>query len=152
VKYAYAEGRPFALGVFGSVLGAVSRPSDATGSSTAGLLGATVAYAVGSGFELRGDFDWSVAGPGSLAADAGVRYAIPVLPSVRLFLGPEASVGGFFTSGANKTARALLQGAGFVALGVGDRLQFEVLGNLAYAAGSPSLALGGGSFRALVRF
>ena len=69
-----------------------------------------------------------------------------------LFIGPEATVGGFFAAGADRTARALLQGSGFLALGVGEHIQLEVAGNIAYAAGSPSLGLGGGVFRALVRF
>jgi hypothetical protein len=135
------------------VLGALSRPADATGSSTAALLGLSAGYALGvPGLELRADFDGSVAGPRSYAFDVGARYAFPLVPSVRLFIGPEATVGGFFAVGADKVPRALLQGAGFVALGLGERIQLEVAGNLAYAAGSPSLALGGGTFRALVRF
>jgi hypothetical protein len=154
VRHTYAEGHPFALGVFTSVLDAFSRPADATGSATSALLGATAGYAFASvpGLELRADFDGSIAGPRSITVDAGARYAIPIVPSVRLFAGPEATVGGFFANGADKTGRALLQGAGFVALGLGERIQVEVVGNVAYAAGSPSLALGGGTLRALVRF
>jgi len=45
-----------------------------------------------------------------------------------------------------------LQGAAFVALGLGTRFQLELAGSLAYAAGSPSLSLGGGTLRGLVRF
>jgi len=153
VRHAYAEGHPFALGGFVSVLGALSRPANATGSSTAALLGLSAGYALGvPGLEIRADFDGSIAGPRSYAVDAGARYAFPLVPSVRLFIGPEATVGGFFAAGADKTARALVQGAGFLALGLGEHIQLEIVGNVAYAAGSPSLALGGGTFRALVRF
>jgi hypothetical protein len=154
VKHAYAEGHPFGLGVFTSVLDAFSRPADATGSPASALVGVTAGYALASapGLEIKGDFDGSVAGPRSVAVDAGARYAIPVVPSARLFIGPEATLGAFFASGADKTARALLQGAGFVAVGLGERVQIELVGNLAYAAGSPSLALGGGSLRGIVRF
>jgi hypothetical protein len=154
VRHAYAEEHPFALGVFTSVLGAISRPSDATGSSTAALVGGTVAYAFASapGLELKADVAFSVAGPGSISADGGLRYAIPIAPSLRLFIGPEAEVGGFFASGADKIPRALLQAGAFASLGVGAHLQLEIVGDVAYAAGSPSLALGGGGFRGLVRF
>ena len=154
VRHTYAEGHSFALGVFGSALSAFSRPADATGSPTAALIGGTAAYALSGvpGLELRADFDGSIAGPRSYTIDAGARYAFPLVPSVRLFIGPEATVGAFIAAGADKTARALLQGAGFVALGIGPQLQLELVGNLAYAAGSPPLALGGGTFRALVRF
>jgi hypothetical protein len=154
VRHAYAEGHPLALGLSGTVLSAIERPSNAIGSSTAGLLGGTLGYAIAGapGLELRGDVQGSVAGPKSISFDVGARYAIPLVPSIRLFFGPEATFGGFFTSGADKTGRALIQGAAFVALGLGERVQLDVTGNIAYAAGSPSLALGGGGLRALVRF
>jgi hypothetical protein len=154
VRHAYAEGHPFAIGGFFSMLGAIQRPSNAIGSSLAGLIGASAGYALASvpGLELRGDFDGSFAGPRSISADVGARYAIPIVPSIRLFAGPEATVGGFFASGADKTPRGLLQGAAFVALGIGERVQVELVGNLAYAAGSPPLTLGGGSIRMLLRF
>jgi hypothetical protein len=154
VRHAYAEHHPIGLGVFASALGALSRPANATGSSAAALIGVTGAYAFSGvpGLELRADFDGAVAGPRSYTIDGGVRYAFPLVPSVRLFIGPEATLGAFIASGADKTARALLQGAGFVALGIGERVQVEAVGNIAYAAGSPSLALGGGSVRGLVRF
>ena len=153
-RHAYAEDHPFALGVFTRILGAIERPANARGSSTAGLLGATAAYALSGvkGLELRADLDTSLAGPSSVSADVGARYAIPLVPSVRLFFGPEALVGGFFASGADKTPRALVQGSAFVALGLGEHVQLEVSGDVAYAAGSPSLALGGGTLRGLVRF
>jgi len=154
VRHAYAEGHSFALGVLGSALSAFSRPKDATGSPTSALIGGTAAYALAGvpGLELRADFDGSIAGPRSYTVDGGARYAFALVPSVRLFIGPEATIGAFIASGADKTARALLQGAGFVALGIGPQVQLELACNLAYAAGSPSLALGGGTFRALVRF
>jgi hypothetical protein len=154
VRHAYAEGHPFALGVYSSVLGAFARPADATGSGTAALVGVTAGYALAGvpGLELRIDFDWSVAGPKSINFDGGVRYAIPLVPSLRIYVGPEAYVGGFFANGADKTPRALLQAAGFASIGVGEHVQLELVGNLAGAAGSPSLGLAGGTLRALVRF
>jgi len=154
VQHRYADEHPLGLGVSTSVLTAFSRPANATGSAASALAGIAGAYALRGvpGLEVRADVDWSFAGPGSVTVDAGARYAIPIAPSLRLFAGPEATLGAFFASGADKTARALLQGAAFVALGLGTRFQLELAGSLAYAAGSPSLSLGGGTLRGLVRF
>jgi hypothetical protein len=153
-RHPYAEGHPVALGVMVGALDAFSRPANASGSAASGLVGVTASYALPSvpGLELKGDLDWSVAGPGSVTVDAGVRYAFPLVPTASVFIGPEADVGAFFAFGADKTARALLQGAGFVAVGLGERVQVEAVGLLAYAAGSPSLSLGGGVLRGVVRF
>jgi hypothetical protein len=155
VKHAYAEGHPFALGLFGGLTNAFSRPATPVATSAAaGLVGVTGAYAItgAPGLELRADVDSSIAGPKSLAMDIGARYAIPLVPSARLYFGPEGTVGGFFATGANPVPRALLNGTAFVSLGIGERVQVEIAGNIQYAAGSPSLALGGGIARVLVRF
>ncbi len=154
VRHTYAEGHSFGLGVFTSVLSAFSRPTNAQGSPTSGLFGLSAMYAFSSapGLELRADFDWSYIGPGSLAADGGVRYAVPIAPTIRLFLGPEVDAGGFFANGADKTPRALVSGGAFASIGIGEHVQIEVAGDVSYAAGSPSLALGGGTLRGVVRF
>jgi hypothetical protein len=154
VKHAYAEGHPFTLGIGTGVLTAFERPSDATGSPTSALLGGTAGYAIDGlpGLELRADFDASVAGPKSITADVGARYAIPLVPTARVFFGPEVVVGGFFADGADKTPRALLRGAAFVAIGIGEHVQVDVAGNVAVAGGAPSLGLAGGTLRALYRF
>ncbi len=153
-RHAYAEGHPLALGVFTSVATAFSRPSDATGSPTSALAGVSGGYALAGvpGLELRADLDWSFAGPGSVTVDGGARYAVPIVPSARIFVGPEATLGGFFASGADKTPRFLAQGAAFASIGLGAYIQLELVGSVAYAAGSPSLALAGGTLRGLVRF
>jgi hypothetical protein len=154
VRHGYAENQPWALGFDGGAMGAVHRPSNAVGSSASGMLGGTVAYALGSipGLELRADGSGTIAGPKSLSLDGGARWAIPVAPTVRLFAGPEAELGTFVTFAGDKTARFLVQGAVFAALGVGEHVQIEVAGDIDYAAGSAPLVLGGGAARALVRF
>jgi hypothetical protein len=161
VRHTYAENQPFAVGLTGSFLGAFHRgavpagiSSTEVGSSAAGTLGGTGAYALARvpGLELRVDLAASIAGPKSFSVEGGARYAIPIVPSWRLFVGPEVELGTFATLGGDETARFLLQGAAFVALGLGEHIQLELAGDIAYAAGSTSLALGGGTFRALVRF
>ena len=154
VRHPYAENAPWALGLDGSVLGAIQRAANAVGSSASATLGGTLAYALGAvpGLELRADGGGTVAGPRSFSLEAGARYAIPIAPAIRLFAGPEAELGTFLTFSGDKTARFLVQGAAFVALGIGEHLQFELAGNIDYAAGSASLVLGGGTARALVRF
>ena len=67
-------------------------------------------------FELRGALTAAAAGPGSVSFDLGARYAIALAPALRLFVGPEVDLGGFFTTGGDKTGRFLLHGAGFVSL------------------------------------
>jgi hypothetical protein len=155
VKHAYAESHPLALGAGGSILAAVSRPGNAVGSRTAGLVEASGGYALSQlpGLELRGDFAFSVAGPGSLSLDAGARYALPVASTVRLFAGPEAAVGVLFPTGGDRSARLLVRGSAFVALGIGERAQIELAGDAAVApGGASSLVLVGGTLRGLVRF
>ena len=151
----YAEGSPLAVGLGLGGLGALHRSSMAVGSSASMILSGTVGYAPDGapGLELRGNLAGSLAGPGSVSFDLGARYAAPVAPSIRLFIGPEADLGGFFTTGGDKTGRFLLHGAGFVALAIGDHAQIEVAADLEYAAGGASgLLLGGGTVRGLARF
>jgi hypothetical protein len=155
VRHAYAEGHPLAIGVGGSILDALQRPSNAVGPATAGLLVFNVGYALDAmpGLELRANIAAALVGPGSFSAAAGARYALPLLPTRRLFVGPEVTLGGFFTSGAEKTTRFLVQPSIFASLGLGERIQIEIAGDLPYAAGgSGSLLLVGGTLRGAVRF
>jgi hypothetical protein len=155
LRHAYAEGHPFVVGAGVAVLLALQRPSNAVGSSTAGIVVGNVGYALDSipGLEFRGNVGGAFAGPGSFTAEAGARYAVPLLPTLRLFFGPEVTIGGFFTLGAEKTARFLLHPSAFLSWGLGERVQLEVAGDLPYAAGgSSSLLLGGGTARVAVRF
>jgi hypothetical protein len=148
----YSGGHPFAAGLGLAGLGALQRPALAVGSSAALLGNVVLGYAPIGGLEIRGDFTGALAGPGSVSCDAGARYAIPIARSLRLFFGPEVELGGFFTTGGDKTGRFLLHGAGFVSLGLGPHFQIEVAGNIEYAAGSSALVLGGGTVRAIARF
>ncbi len=154
VKHAYAEGRPLALGAGVLLSSAVKRPANATGSPTAFALEASGGYALDAvpGLELRADFAGSVAGPGSIFFDGGARYAIPIAPTMRLFAGPEATVGAFFPTGGDTSARLYLRGSAFVALGLGERAQVEASFDAAPVLGSSTLVLVGGTVRGLVRF
>ena len=105
------------------------------------------------GIELRGIFTSQVLGPRALAIAAGGRYAIGVLPQYRIYVGPELLLGAHVALGADKTARFLTQGSAFVAVGLGERVQVEVAGDLAAAlGGSGTLLIGGGTGRVLFRF
>jgi hypothetical protein len=84
---------------------------------------------------------------------AGARYAIPIVPTIRLFAGPEVNVGFFVPVGGDKQARFLLHPSAFVALGIGEHVQIELAPDLPMAfGGTGSLILFGGSARALIRF
>jgi hypothetical protein len=138
VRHTYAEHSPFAVGVVGEGLAAVSRPAHAVDAVP--------------GLEIRADGEFAAAGPGAAFFDAGARYAFMIVPTARIFAGPEAAIGGFFTTGADKTGRFLARGSLVGGVGIGDHLQLEIFGNALAAAGSDSLVFLGGGARALVRF
>ena len=155
VKHAYAEGHPLAVGASIGVSNALARPDQARGPSWAMPIGGVVGYAFeeAPGVELRGVFTSQVVGPKALAIAAGGRYAIPLLPQYRVFVGPEVLLGTHIAIGADKVARFLAHGSAFAAIGIGEQLQLELCGDLSAAlGGSGTLILGGGTARALVRF
>ena len=154
VRHGYAEGHPLSLGVALAVLTAVHRADNATGTATSMNLGGAVGYALGvPGLELRAEVMGSLAGPQSIAADAGARYMFPVVPTARFFMGPELDVGVFGTLGGEKTGRFLLRSGFLGSLGLGDRVQLELVADLDYAAGgTASLLLAGATLRGAVRF
>lgn len=155
VAHAYAEGHPLALGLSLGVSGALVRPGSAHGSTAALPIGGALGYAIESvpGLELRGVFDVNVAGPRALEAAAGARYMLGVLPQHRFFVGPELVAGALVTLGASKDGRFLTRGSAVASLGVGERVQLELAGDLAGAfGGAGTLVLGGATARVLVRF
>ena len=105
------------------------------------------------GVELRGHLTSQVVGPRAFAIAAGARYAIPILPKQRIFIGPEALLGVHIALGADKTARFLVQGSAFAAWGISEAFQLEIAGDLTPAfGGSGTLLLGGATGRLLYRF
>ncbi|MEO7111646.1 MAG: hypothetical protein ABI183_14495 [Polyangiaceae bacterium] len=155
VRHTYAEHSPFAVGVVGEGLSAVSRPGRAEGPVGSFELGGALGYAIDAvpGLEIRADGEFAAAGPGAVFFDAGARYAFMLVPTARIFAGPEAALGGFFTTGADKATRFLARGSVVAGIGVGDHLQLELFGDAAAAAGgSGALIFLGGGARALVRF
>jgi hypothetical protein len=152
---AYAEGHPLAVGLSVGVTNALARPDQARGPSWAMPIGGVLAYALEGvrGLELRGVLTSQAIGPRALELAGGARYAIPVFPRYRVFVGPELLVGAHVALGAVKTTRFLTHGAAFAAIGIGPQVQLEIAGDLAAAlGGAGSLVLGGGTFRALYRF
>jgi len=155
VKHAYAENRPAAVGLSVGISNALSRPDAARGPSWAMPIGAAMGYALDAvpGLELRGIFTSQVIGPRAIQIAAGARYAIPVFPTARIFVGPEILLGAHVALGADKTARALGQGSAFLAWGLTEQVQLEIAGDLAAAlGGTGTLVLGGGTLRGLYRF
>lgn len=151
----YGEGHAFALGVSLGVSNALVRPGLARGSSWAMPVGGAIGWALEAvpGLELRGIFTGQVIGPRALEIAAGARYAVPVLRSPRVFVGPEVVLGAHVATGADKTARFLSHGALFAAWAITEQVQVEVAGDLAAAlGGSGTLVLGGATARALYRF
>jgi hypothetical protein len=152
----YAEGRPLALGVGGAALDAFQRASDARGSATAGLLTVHGGYGVQGalhGLEVVADMGIAVAGPSSFTLAGGLRYELAIVPSARVYLGPEVEAGAFVVLGGDKDARFLIVGSLPIVVGIGSRVQIEAYPELAYAAGGTAgLGFVGGGLRAVVRF
>jgi hypothetical protein len=154
-KHAYAEGHPNAVGPGAELLTALQRPDNAQGSATSVLLAGAFGYALEAvpGLELRADFAGAVAGPKALVLDAGARYAFMLVPTARVYAGPELALGAFVTLGGDKSARFLGRGGLAAGIGIGEQVQLEAFGDLAVTpGGAGTLVLGGGGARGLVRF
>ena len=80
-------------------------------------------------------------------------YAIPIVPTIRLFAGPELQIGFFMPPGGDQQARFLVHPSAFVSLGLGDRVQLELAPDFPMAiGGTGTLVLAAGSVRGLFRF
>lgn len=156
VKHDYAEKFPIAVGAGLGLNGAFARPEGGAGLSTLavfGLLTGEYAFERVPGLALRGNFGGNFYGPSSIFVDVGARYAIPLVPTARLFFGPEVTIGALFPIGGDKSPRFLLRTDVFVALGLGERVQIEAAFDLMSAFGGDGpLVLGGGLLRGLFRF
>jgi hypothetical protein len=151
----YAEGKPFAIGAAAGVLAAVARPSNASGNATTVTLLGSFGYALDAvpGLEFRGEIGGGVVAPRSFFFGAGARYAWMAVPRARLYLGPEAQLGGFFPSGGDKKGRVLVRGQLFVGMAIVPAFAVELFGEIADApGGTGALVLAGGGARAVVRF
>lgn len=154
-RHVYAENHPVAVGIAAGFSTTAKRPDGARGPSEALPVGIVFGYAIEQvpGLEARGVFTNQVLGPRALAIAAGGRYAIPVLARYRVFVGPELLLGSHVALGAEKVARLLVHGSGFVSIGVGERVQLEAAADVAGAfGGTGTLVLTGGTGRALFRF
>jgi hypothetical protein len=156
VRPVYGEESPIAIGASVGVTNALVRPDNARGPSWAMPIGVVLGYALSEsvpGLELKGNVTSQAIGPRALEVSAGARYALALVPGLRLFVGPELLLGAHVALGADKTARFLTHGSLFLALGITKNLQAEVAGDLAAAlGGAGTLVLGGGTARVVVRF
>lgn len=156
MKHDYAEKFPIAVGAGLGMNGAFVRPEGGAGLSTLavfGFLTGEYAFERVPGLALRGNFGGNFYGPSSISVDVGARYAIPLVPTARLFFGPEVTIGALFPIGGDKSPRFLLRTDVFVALGLGERVQIEAAFDLMSAFGGDGpLVLGGGLLRGLFRF
>jgi hypothetical protein len=115
------ENHPFGIGAAFGVFAAVARPSKAQGDTATAHLSLAGEYAIDEvpGLAIRAYFGGAIAGPTSIQLDAGARYAIPIAPTLRLFFGPELTLGVFVPFAGDKQARFLLHPSAFVSLGLG---------------------------------
>ncbi|WP_394845847.1 hypothetical protein LZC95_00090 [Pendulispora brunnea] len=152
----YGEGRPVAVGAGLGFLSAFVRPDNAQGTATSLFLSGSIGYALEQvlpGLELRADFGGALAGPKALMLEGGARYMRTVVPSLRIYAGPEAEIGAFFTLGGNKTTRFLARGAGVLGMALSEQAAVELSADLAVApGGGGTLAFAGASARGVLRF
>ncbi|WP_394835308.1 hypothetical protein LVJ94_00085 [Pendulispora rubella] len=152
----YGEGRPLAVGAGLGFLSAFVRPDNAQGTATSLFLSGSLGYALEQvlpGLELRADFGGALAGPKALLFEGGARYMRTVVPSLRMYAGPEAEIGAFFTLGGNKTTRFLARGAGVLGMALSEQAAVELSADLAVApGGGGTLAFAGASARGVLRF
>ncbi len=104
------------------------------------------------GLALRADFGGNLYGPGAVQLDVGGRWAIPIVPKIRLFVGPEVTIGGFFVTTGDKQARFLLRTDAFASIGFGEHVQLEAAFDVQSAFGGEAIVVGGAMVRALYRF
>ena len=143
--------------------GAFAHPSPANGLSTFTFLGVVSGEyaplagetfpALVRGIALRADFGGSLYGPNAIALDVGGRWAIPVYPKLRIFVGPEITFGGFFVTSGDQQSRFLLRTDAFASIGFGDHVQLELAFDVESAFGGTGLIMVGGTIvRGLYRF
>jgi hypothetical protein len=134
---------------------AAARPGRASGDTVSGHLIVTGEYAIDAvpGFAVRANFAGALFGPGSIWFGAGARYAFPIVPTIRLFAGPELELGLFIPTGGDKEVRFLLHPSAFVSIGFGPNVQVELSPDFPIAlGGTGTLVLAGGTVRGLFRF
>jgi hypothetical protein len=83
----------------------------------------------------------------------GARYALPVVPTARVFVVPDVGLGTFVTLGAAKDARFFTRLAAYASVGLGERVALELGPELGLTpGGSGTVVLFGGALHALARF
>jgi hypothetical protein len=143
--------------------GALVRPDTGAGLSSFALFGvitgewaplaAETNAALVRGLALRADFGGTLYGPGAVTLDVGGRWAIPIFPKLRIFVGPEVALGGFFVTTGDKESRFLLRTDAFAAIGFGEHVQLELAFDIQSAlGGSGAIVTAGPMLRGLVRF
>jgi hypothetical protein len=159
----YGIHAPFAFGIGFGVNGAFAHPSGGNGLSTFAFLGTiTGEWApladeknpqLLRGIAIRADFGGNFYGPNAIVLDAGARWAIPLVPKLRIFIGPEVTIGGFFVTTGDQQSRFLLRTDAFASIGFGEHVQIEAAFDVQSAFGATEpIVLGGAMVRALYRF
>lgn len=148
----YGEGRPLALRAGASLLSAVRRPANASGSAES--LGGTLSagYTFVPGFEGSLRVGGALLGPSSMSFEAGARamFSGGLRP---LHVGPDMSLGVLATLGGDRTARFLARGALVASWGFSSQFSVEASPEVGVAlGGSSSLVFLGGGARAAFRF
>jgi hypothetical protein len=132
--------------------GAVSRPSDATGSSTSFGFAARAGISPVEPIEIALSFADNATGPRALMFDASVRYLIHAGRTVRF--GPEVGPGLFVAQGGSQSKSFMLRATAVAAVSLSNSVSLEAhVGDLRYVPlSSGTIVLAGGTVLGVVRF
>ncbi len=149
-----ATRRAFFAGLGLGYLGAVARPSDAIGRSSALVALGELGYAASDAIDIRATVRTHVAGPRAYAVDLALGYDFLTVPGIDLRLGAEIGPGIFVAQGGARASSFMLRATPRLTWSRGSRLSMQVnAGDLqVIPAAWGTLVLGGFSAHALVRF
>lgn len=143
----------FFAGVGVGVSSAVSRPDQASGSSTSSAFTARAGVSPAEPIDLALQLTSSMSGPRATTVDASGRYLIPVAGHT-LRVGPEAGVGVFVAHGGSESKSLLVRATVAASLSVSRSFSVDAqLGDLRWVpASSGTIVLAGATLQGVLRF
>lgn len=143
----------FFAGAGVSLNSALSRPDQATGSSTSAAFAARAGISPVQPVDIALQFATALSGPRSTMIDASARYLIPVAGAT-FRVGPEAGAGVFLAHGGAESKSLMLRATIAASLAVSKNVSVEATaGDFRWIpASSGTVVLAGGTLQGVVRF
>ncbi len=149
---ATSGGMQLLAGLTLGVASAISRPDEATGSSTAFHGGLRAGIQLDSPFEVALGLRANLSGPKAKGVDVSARYWIPVTPGFKL--ASELAPGLFFMGGGAQKTSFMLRATAVGSVKVSDKVTVEAhVGDVTWVpSSSGTVLLGGATVGSMVRF